>query len=259
MMWTSSPTAFKLNLRSKLALIFNFQLSIFNLKKRGQTMNIIITAGGTIEPIDTVRGITNFATGRLGSLLAERLANETGRHIIYVHGKNAALPKHPAIEDHPIGSAQDLKEKLHALCGSRPIDMIIHSMAVSDYTVASVTAPNGSVLKDDKISSSHEELILHLRKTPKIIADLRQLAPNALLIGFKLLSGTTKEELITRAQELLLQNKCDYVIANALEEISGDTHRAYLVDAAGIKATYQTKKEIAEGVAELCQKASCWE
>jgi hypothetical protein len=45
-------------------------------------MNILITAGGTVEPIDNVRGISNFATGRLGGMIADNLAHAGGNNVI---------------------------------------------------------------------------------------------------------------------------------------------------------------------------------
>lgn len=216
-------------------------------------MDILITAGGTTEPIDNVRGITNFATGRLGSLIADRLA-EDERRILYVHGKNAVLPKNPVIETYEIGSADELRDKLYALFAENHVKLIIHSMAVSDYTVAKVTDTDGNILTDGKIGSGHDELILRLRLTPKIIEEFQRITPQSALIGFKLLSGVSKEELVLRAKNLLTKNKCAYVLANLLEDISGDRHRAYLLNSAGVAAEYQTKQEIAEGIAHLCQE-----
>jgi phosphopantothenate-cysteine ligase len=216
----------------------------------------IITAGGTVEPIDNVRGITNFATGRLGSLIADRLAQD-GHSVLYIHGRNADSPENPRVDAYEIGSVHELRDKLHALFAVNRVDVIIHSMAVSDYTVERVTDAGGQVLSGGKIGSEYDELILHLRQTPKIISEFQFLAPQAALIGFKLLSGASKVELMIKARELLTKNNCAYVLANLLEDISGDRHMAYLLDKTGEIAEYQTKQEIAEGMALLCQKIFC--
>ncbi|MDR2671400.1 MAG: hypothetical protein LBC26_06750 [Oscillospiraceae bacterium] len=219
-------------------------------------MTVLITAGGTVEPIDNVRGVTNFATGRLGSLVADRVAAD-GHRVLYVHGKNAALPENPSVTAYEIGSVRDLSDKIRALCGQETLHLIVHSMAVSDYTVEKVTDANGELLSGGKIGSSHEKILVHLRQTPKVIAEFQRLAPRAALIGCKLLSGVPKAELIARAQELLRKHQCAYVLANLAEDISKDRHMGYLVDETGVVQTYRTKREIAEGVARLCQTISC--
>ena len=55
--------------------------------------NILITSGGTSEPIDRIRSITNTSTGTLGSLIAKAFsAADSTENIYYIHGKNAILP-----------------------------------------------------------------------------------------------------------------------------------------------------------------------
>ena len=95
-------------------------------------MLILITSGGTTENIDQVRGITNFATGNLGKLIAERflMANH---NVILLAGRGAILPDpHPKLTILPISDVADL---LVATAKWTPeADVFIHSMAVSDYT-----------------------------------------------------------------------------------------------------------------------------
>ena len=62
--------------------------------------NILITAGGTAEPIDNIRDITNKGTGKLGSLIADEFASrEDAGNIYYVHGRGAVLPQNDRIKD----------------------------------------------------------------------------------------------------------------------------------------------------------------
>jgi phosphopantothenate-cysteine ligase len=95
-------------------------------------MRILITSGGTTENIDQVRGITNFATGSLGKLIAERflLANH---EVILLAGRGALLPKpHPQLT---VLTITDVADLLAATTKWTPqADIFIHSMAVSDYT-----------------------------------------------------------------------------------------------------------------------------
>jgi phosphopantothenate-cysteine ligase len=215
-------------------------------------MTAIVTAGGTIERIDNIRGITNFATGRLGALTADELALR-GARVIFVHGLASARTRSEKIECHAVGSVAELDAALEGICKSERVDVIIHSMAVSDYTVADVTDGAGvSVMSGGKISSEYDELFIRLKRTPKIIARLRELAPKAKLVGFKLLSEVTLPELFERAGEVLVKNDCEYVLANRMEDIGEGLHRAYLIDRSGVAAEYDDKQQIAKGLAEKC-------
>ena len=89
-------------------------------------MKIIVTAGGTSEPIDEIRAITNKSTGSLGSKIAAEFATrDEVERIYYVHGKNAITPVDPIIELHPIKWTYDLLDKMAELTSDNDIDIII--------------------------------------------------------------------------------------------------------------------------------------
>src|SRR5574340_347914 len=102
-----------------------------NLLER-MTMRVLITSGGTTEKIDSVRGITNFATGTLGKLLAEQFlaANHT---VILLAGLTALVPDaHPKLT---IIKISDVTSLISNITKWTPLsDVCIHTMAVSDYT-----------------------------------------------------------------------------------------------------------------------------
>ena len=241
----------------------------------GGSANIIITAGGTSEPIDNVRVITNLGTGRLGSLIADRFAEEEGvGKIFYVCSANARMPESDRVTAVRITSTHDLKKKLEELFRDESIDAVIHSMAVSDYTVSSVTTAGdlvGYLEKNSgrdlsealvirgvqstdvrgsagKISSKLRSPIILLTPTPKIIGMLRGLGPETVIVGFKLLDHVTSEELVETARGLMEKNDCDMVLANDSAKIHGDRHTGYLIDRGGGITTYDTKQKIAEGI-----------
>ena len=74
-------------------------------------INILITAGGTREPIDNVRDITNKSSGKLGKIICEKfleIADFDIKTIFYIHGKNAVLPrKQSCIRFIPVESYQE--------------------------------------------------------------------------------------------------------------------------------------------------------
>lgn len=231
--------------------------------------NILITAGGTSEPIDHVRQITNSGTGRLGSLIAAGFAAEarTGT-VFYVHARNAVCPPPEKVSFYPVRSVADLEETVTALCAAQRIDAVIHSMAVSDYRVRSVStasgaweaarasADTGAFLRaldrldlrgaENKLSSRLEDPVLLLERTPKILPLFRRLAPEAVITGFKLLDGVETERLLDTAFALLLDSRCDFVLANDLSEIDAARHRGWFLDAARRVTECRSKQEIAD-------------
>ncbi|MCL2087180.1 MAG: phosphopantothenate--cysteine ligase [Oscillospiraceae bacterium] len=235
-------------------------------------MNILITAGGTSEKIDSVRKISNTATGRLGALIADEF-NKNSAKIIYVCGENAVVPT--GVTPIKVTSSSALSDIMEQLLSEHRFDAVIHTMAVSDYTVrgalsvddlaaavAKAIKPGDGAeqIKDiillaasqnvnsKKISSDVNNLMIFARKTPKIINMLKKLQPKTLLIGFKLLVGARFDELLDVGHELLVKNNCDYVFANDLEKINGDNHEGILIFPNRSYQKLHTKQEIAKAI-----------
>ena len=207
-------------------------------------MNIIITAGGTSEYIDNVRKITNSSSGKLGSIIANKLLeNNKITKIFYVCNKEAILPtQSDKIQIIYIKSVENLQNSLENLIKTQKIDIVIHSMAVSDYKVEYVTTSqnlsavlanknevqiNNILNKNDigignknKISSNLNNLFIKLIPTPKVISKIKKWDKNIFLIGFKLLSNVSDEKLIDVSKKLMQKNNCNAVVANDLKNIS---------------------------------------
>jgi phosphopantothenate---cysteine ligase (CTP) len=80
-----------------------------------------------------------------------------------------------------------------------------------------------------KISSDAESLDLHCRRTPKVIRLVRDWSPSVYLVGFKLLSHASPEELIRRAAAACHDNRADLTVANDLETLRQGRHTIHLV------------------------------
>ena len=222
-------------------------------------MKIIITAGGTSERIDDVRTITNSSTGSLGLAIGKAFVEAAQRvsieKIYYLHGKRAAYPEHEIVEPIEIGGVMDLQENLRRLLTEQKIDAVIHAMAVSDYMVHRVTTldkllgtedpDHAQDLGGNKISSDIDDLIIHMKRSPKVISIIKEISPQTKLVGFKLLSGVPHEELIDVGYRLLQKNHCDYVMANDLHEIGKDYHKGYLIHQDKTYDSMNTNEEIA--------------
>ena len=135
-------------------------------------------------------------------------------------------------------------------------------MAVADYMVDYVTTVdkmkksflNNSdmeVIKDTKISSYENNLVLVLKPTPKIISLIKKESPLTYLVGFKLLDSVSKKELIEVATRLRDKNKCDLVVANDLEDIRNKEHKAYIIDKEDKVVEASDKEDIAKRLVRM--------
>ena len=225
-------------------------------------MKILVTSGGTSEAIDSVRSITNHSTGRLGKIITETLL-AAGHEICLITTPSALKPEpHRHLTILEIKNTNDLLLEMKKCV--QDYQVLIHSMAVSDYTPVYMTgldevktSSNLEELLDKqnieaKISSTDEVQILFLKKTPKIISLVKDWNPAIHLIGFKLLVDVTEDHLVDIARKSLIKNQADLIIANDLTQISADQHRAIFVEKDHLQAV-QTKEEIAELLLEKIQ------
>lgn len=200
------------------------------------------TAGGTAEKIDDVRKISNIATGRLGSLIADAFLKMEDVTVTYVCSEEAFVPQNKRAEVRYINNVENLKITLEELLHEQSFDAVIHSMAVSDYSVKysassdelprflAESLPLKEINTEDrerlayqirlmlseymgqqsasKISSDYDQLFLCLEKTPKVIRLFKTLQPDTVLVGFKLLAHAEENELRLAAYKLMSTNQC---------------------------------------------------
>jgi phosphopantothenate---cysteine ligase (CTP) len=180
-------------------------------------VHCIVTAGPTFEPLDQVRRLTNFSTGRLGTELANHLAGQ-GHQVILLVGEQATWPgprKAQCVQ--VFTTTADLREQLQALAG-QSVDAVFHAAAVSDFTFVKTWARSAdgaqSEIEEGKISTSHERLFAELVPTPKIIARLRDWFPLAAIVGWKYEVDGNRESTIAKALRQIEVNRTDACVAN---------------------------------------------
>lgn len=228
----------------------------------------VITSGGISEKIDNVRKITNSSSGKLGMTIANHLLeSKSDITIYYVCSKNALRPSNKSVKIIEVVGTMDLKDKVESLLRNEKIDYFIHTMAVADYMVDYVTTldkmkksflnnSDMEVIKDTKISSYENNLVLVLKPTPKIISLIKKESPLTYLVGFKLLDGVSKKELIEVAKRLRDKNKCDLVVANDLEDIRNKEHKAYIIDKEDNVVEASDKEDIAKKLVRMMDNES---
>ena len=180
-------------------------------------MRCIVTAGPTVEPLDSVRRLTNHSTGSLGTDLANHLAC-AGHDVLLLRSRTAtAAPPLHAVTTEAFATAADLLERFQAHATGEPV-AIFHAAAVGDFQVGTVfrrEADGGLVpVHSGKHSTRDGVLLAELRPTPKILAQLRDLYPKAWITGWKYEVDGTRDEVLARARAQMQSCRSDAVVAN---------------------------------------------
>jgi phosphopantothenoylcysteine decarboxylase/phosphopantothenate--cysteine ligase len=139
-------------------------------------LRVLVTAGGTREPIDAVRYVGNRSSGRMGFALAEQAARRGAQ--VTVVAANVSLPRHPAVTYVDVQTAAELHDA--ALSAFERCDVLLMGAAVADFRPAG--AVDGKIKKD---RDAGEELELRLERTQDVLADLSgRRRPDQTLVGF---------------------------------------------------------------------------
>jgi phosphopantothenoylcysteine decarboxylase/phosphopantothenate--cysteine ligase len=180
-------------------------------------MHCIVTAGPTYEPLDEVRRLTNFSTGRLGSELVNYLAARGHEATLLIGQQATYRGERHARQTEDFTTTANLRERLQALA-SPAVSAVFHAAAVSDFTFGKVwrRSPQGELmeLKGGKLSTREGTLLAELLPTPKIIAELRQWFPTARLVGWKYEVEGGRAEVIRLGERQLTDCRTDACVAN---------------------------------------------
>ena len=181
-------------------------------------MNCIVTAGPTFEPLDEVRRLTNFSTGRLGTELANFLTAR-GHKVTLLIGELATYAgERKGTSVKVFSTTADLRAKLKSFSGKK-VAAIFHAAAVSDFAFGEIfgetKAGEFTALKaSKKISTRQGALLVELVPTPKIIAELRGWFPKTKIVGWKFEAEGRRTNVIGAAQRQIVDCRTDACVAN---------------------------------------------
>jgi phosphopantothenoylcysteine decarboxylase/phosphopantothenate--cysteine ligase len=184
-------------------------------------LRVLITSGGTAEPIDGVRVLTNTSTGRTGAGLAEYFAGR-GHDVVLLRARTAAPV--PGCREETFFTFAELDAALTRLLGGAYFDAVIHAAAVGDFGIEAVVVgdragpPGGA-----KLDSGSAPVTLRLRGHPKLVDSLRARSRNPALqvVAFKLTNSATAAAAHEAVQKLFGHSGADWVVHNDLVERSG--------------------------------------
>jgi len=215
--------------------ILHLVLTKFGQSKILKGKKVLMTAGPTIEKIDSIRVITNHSTGKTGVLLASELVS-AGAKVTLVYGPGIAEPPKGA-KIIPVQTVTDMFNEVKKQM-KKKFDIVILAAAASDYI------PKNQYSK--KIKSTRNSLTIELKKAPKIIDHIKKLQKDVFLIGFKAETDISKKELVVRAKQKLRDSKADMIIANDIgKKYFKDTryNELLIVDSKTVVTIGRNKKE----------------
>ena len=190
---------------------------------------ILIIGGSTAESIDDVRIVVNRSSGKTAVCLA-KIAFYRGADVELWYGWNRE-PVPSYITPVKFWSLDALL-KLLKTNNLKKFDVIIVCAALADYVPSKQTG---------KIPSGKEKLVLEMRPAPKIIARLREIAPDSKIIGFKV--EESRDKLQEKAYRLLKKNNLDYVVAKTVSGFDSDDNEIWIIDKKGNSIHKKGKKE----------------
>jgi phosphopantothenoylcysteine decarboxylase / phosphopantothenate---cysteine ligase len=195
---------------------------------------VLVTAGGTHEPIDPVRYIGNRSSGKMGYALAIE-AQDRGAHVILIAGP-VALQAPYGVEVHKVETAIQMRDAVHALLPD--IDVLVMSAAVADFRPASPAAHK--IKKDDYETreqgqdTDESEFSIRLVKNPDILGELAETQQRLIRVGF----AAETNDIITYARSKLVKKRLDLLVANDVSRSDSgfgtDTNKVLLLSANGV-------------------------
>jgi len=226
--------------------------------------HIVVSAGGTREPIDPVRFIGNRSTGKMGVAIAEAALARGARVTLVAANLDVAPPSGASTV--VVESAAEMRAALHKLAhaddGRAGFDALVMAAAVSDF--------RPSTTADRKLERGGS-LTLELEATPDILAQIARIArgtdreggvtyepmsPSPFLVGFAAETGS-----LDRAADKLRRKSLDLLVANDVSEpgsgFGTDTNRVTILDAAGGRAelALMSKRAVADEILDRVARA----
>lgn len=203
---------------------------------------VLVTAGGTREPIDAARFIGNFSSGKQGVAFA-RAAKLLGAEVELI-AANIDDSLTSGLRTTPVGTALELSKTLAAKSGK--YDLLVMAAAVADYK------PSESTSSKLKRSDIGERLEISLVVNPDILSEtvsaLRKSGSTALVVGFAAETGDDLEDL---AKNKLAAKGCDYLVANDISDgkvFGKDDTELLLVSKSGSNRFRGSKQSVARDV-----------
>jgi phosphopantothenoylcysteine decarboxylase/phosphopantothenate--cysteine ligase len=203
---------------------------------------VVVTAGGTREPIDPVRYVSNYSSGKMGYAVAEA-ARDRGAEVVLVSAPTALAAPY-GVRLAPVQRAAEMRDAVVRECGDA--QALVMAAAVADYQPVAVA--------EQKMKRRAKTLSLELTRTPDILAEAGK---GLIRVGF----AAESENLVANARRKLESKGLDLIVANDIAgpetAFDADTNRVVILDRDGgeerlpLMTKYDVAQRILDRVVEL--------
>ncbi len=209
-------------------------------------LNVLVTAGPTRAYLDPVRFITNPSSGKMGLEMAKEFAARGANVKLILGATDISVPSYLDVER--VVSVDDMYNAVMSNLKKGKFDVFVSAAAISDF------APKSSASK--KIKSDVELLQIELVPTPKIISEVKKKYPQIKVIGFKVETGVSDEELIERCRERINKYGIELMVGNDSLRTGAafgyDTNEVVVVSKdKSFKLEIATKREVSKKIIEI--------
>ncbi len=208
---------------------------------------VVVSAGGTREPLDPVRFLGNRSSGRQGVAIAEA-ARDRGADVVLVAAHlEVSVPA--GVEVRHVGTAEELRGAV--LDAADGADAVVMAAAVADYRPGSVS--DAKIKKDQQ----GDELALRLVRNPDVLAELSAASvPGRTVIGFAAETEADDDALLELGRTKIARKGCDFLVVNRVgwtEGFATECNAVVIVSRGGDIVTRAdgTKREVADAILDL--------
>jgi len=212
---------------------------------------VVVSAGGTREPLDPVRFLGNRSSGRQGWALARR-ARARGADVVLV-AAHVDLPELPGVRTVQVGTAAELHQAM--LDESPAADAVVMAAAVADFRPAEY-----SDHKIKKADDGSEPQAVALVRNVDVLADLvARRRPGQVVVGFAAETSSSADELLALARTKLARKGCDLLVVNDVSEgrvFGASTNDAVILGADGtiVADAHGSKESLADAIWDAVAK-----
>lgn len=238
--------------------VIQFVIDKIGIKKGKMTsgINVLVTAGSTVEYIDSVRILTNLSSGKMGLNIAQQCLDKCF-NVTFVYGHGSLnIPDDPRLNIIRIKTTEEMLKVVKERILNEKQHIVFHAAAVADFSIS-----HSSKKRPNKMDTRNGTKTIKLVPTTKIVDKIKQFDNKIFLVAFKAEFGISKELLVKRALAKLNECNGDLIVANDVSrkgcDFGSDTNEVYIIDKEKdiIHIPLESKKEIARNLLRIvCKK-----
>jgi phosphopantothenoylcysteine decarboxylase/phosphopantothenate--cysteine ligase len=219
-------------------------------------VNVLVTAGSTIEYIDSVRILTNLSSGKMGLNIAQQCSDK-GFSVTLVYGHGSLnIPDDPRMNIMRVKTTEEMFKAVRERILRGKQQVVFHAAAVADFSIS-----NSSKNRSYKMDTRNGTKTLKLVPTAKIVDRLKEFDKKIFLVVFKAEYDISEELLIKKAFDKLRECNGDLIVANDVSrrgcDFGSDTNEVYIIDKEKniTHVPLKSKREIARNLVKIvCKK-----